>query len=144
MRGDTIIEVLLAITVVSTVLGGAYASSNQSLNLTRQSQERGESLKLAEQQLERLKTLANTNSGIFSTDYFCIHEDLTYSSIKVGSLDFQNFGAYPGECQAQPQGGATYYIVIHRTDANTFAVHSTWPRIGGGNDSLKLAYRVYP
>src|SRR3989344_6687603 len=75
-RGDTIVEVLLALTIVSSMLGGAYVLSNRSLSNSRGSQERGEALKIAEAQLERLKSsINNGNDDAFnSTNIFCMNE----------------------------------------------------------------------
>src|ERR1035437_9248982 len=54
-RGDTIVEVLLAMLVISVILGGAFVLSRASLTGVRQSQERGEALKVAESQTEQLR-----------------------------------------------------------------------------------------
>src|SRR5687767_4350813 len=53
-RGDTIVEVLIAIAVVSLILGGAYTTTNRSMQATRSAQERSVALTLAESQIERL------------------------------------------------------------------------------------------
>lgn len=54
-RGDTIIEVLLALSVLGTIIGGGYSVATRSLNGVRISQERSEATKIAEGQLEALK-----------------------------------------------------------------------------------------
>ena len=51
--GDTMIEVLIAISIVSVVLVGAFASSNRSLNSTQPSNDRDLALRLTESQLAR-------------------------------------------------------------------------------------------
>lgn len=143
-RGDTIIEVLISITVVSVILGGAYASANRSLSATRQAQERGESLKLAEEQLERLKALSSIQPAIFTDPdrFFCIKSDLTY--IKFSNVaDMRDFPTYD-DCEQAPQGGISYYVIVERA-AETFIVHSNWYRANGqGYDRLELVYRLYP
>jgi prepilin-type N-terminal cleavage/methylation domain-containing protein len=55
-RGDTIIEVLIAIAIGSLILGITYSTMNRSLITGRRAQERSEALKLAESQLERIKS----------------------------------------------------------------------------------------
>lgn len=55
--GDTIIEVMVCMAIAGAAISAAYSISNRSLNRVRQSQERTEALKLAEQQAERLKAL---------------------------------------------------------------------------------------
>lgn len=148
-RGDTIIEVLISIAVVSAVLGGAYASANRSLNATRQAQERGESLKLAEEQLERLKSFAKLQPEIFTGDdfnNFCIVQNsdgsLGYKTYNVS--DINALASYQ-DCGQQPQGGVTYYVLIQRLGSGTFVITSTWNQANGqGNDTLELVYRLYP
>lgn len=150
IRGDTIVEVLIAITVVSTVLGGAYASSNRSLNATRQSQERGEALKLAETQLERLKASITINADIFSTpNYFCFDENIDADSLS----DPDNVDAYPDMCLMSPQAGVTYYLAIQGPGhpsglgSDTFRVTSRWAQAGGRGTELgeevSLIYRMH-
>lgn len=52
--GDTIVEVLIAVVVVSVILVGAYTISNVSMRQIRISQERGEAQKIASGQLEQI------------------------------------------------------------------------------------------
>lgn len=54
-RGDTIVEVLICMAIVGSALSASYGITNRSLARTRGAQERTESLKYAEQQVERLK-----------------------------------------------------------------------------------------
>ena len=75
-RGDTIIEVFLAMAIIGLSLGIAYSLSSQATRTGRQAQERTEALKLAESQLEILK--GNLNSGLVTpaeyedTDAYCV------------------------------------------------------------------------
>ena len=54
MRGDTIVEVLIALAVTSSLIIAGYNTANRSLKGGQQSQERGEALKLVESQAEAL------------------------------------------------------------------------------------------
>jgi Tfp pilus assembly protein PilV len=81
--GDTIVEVLVAIVIVATILGGAYVTASHSLLNVRESQERGEALNLAEGQVEALRWLAmsvNTatsgNTVFNDPNLFCIITDV--------------------------------------------------------------------
>lgn len=146
ISGDTIIEVLVAITVVSAVLGGAYASASRSLRQTRMAQERGESLKLAEAQLERLKSVAlNPASTVFSTaSYFCLDSSLQVRNLTTMDRDDFSSATYPAECQQAPMGGTVYYVSIDRSPGNVFTVLSRWDRATGtGRDEVKIVYRLY-
>lgn len=55
-RGDTIVEVLIALAVLGSVLVGGYSIATRSINSVRASQERGEALKVAEGQIEQLRS----------------------------------------------------------------------------------------
>ncbi|MES2971667.1 MAG: type II secretion system protein [Patescibacteria group bacterium] len=69
-RGDTIVEVLIAIAVVSTILAGAFVSANRSRIATRTAQERGEALHILSGQLESLKALStNQDNQIFIANH---------------------------------------------------------------------------
>ncbi|MGZ6004593.1 MAG: type IV pilus modification PilV family protein [Candidatus Saccharimonadales bacterium] len=74
-NGDTIVEVLIALAIVGLVLMGAFVASQQSAKSTQQSRERTTALRIAESQLELLKTLsADPSSSIFSaSNVFCLN-----------------------------------------------------------------------
>lgn len=55
-RGDTIIEVMLAMSIIGIVLGAAFGIANRSVSVGQDAQERTEALKLAETQLELFKS----------------------------------------------------------------------------------------
>lgn len=144
-RGDTLVEVLIAIAVVSLILGGAYVTTNRSLQATRSAQERAVALKLAESQIERLKALMSTSSastvmGIPAGTAFCIG----YTTNKPVNLpnnecDLNTDGTYTG---VEP----IFHISITRggTTGNDFVLSENWADVSGRNsDSLQLRYRVY-
>lgn len=126
--GDTIVEVLIAMAVVSSILAGAYASSNKSLNANLQAQERAVATKVVEAQLEQLKTIAaNPAPNIFTEPSpFCINSGTVVS----------------GSCITT--NGIEYTTSIYR-NGNIFTVQATWDRAGGGTqERLDMVYRVYP
>jgi type II secretory pathway pseudopilin PulG len=139
-RGDTIIEVLLSIAIVSAALGGAYVSSNRSLANARQSQERSEALVVGQQQLEALKVLtSDSSSGVYTPpNNFCIiisptpHKQL---------LPSPNCAFGTGQ---RYQAAIQYVRVIGPPEERNFTISITWERFGGGNDAIQLNYRVYP
>lgn len=140
-RGDTMVEVLVAIAVVALVLGGAYVTTNRSLQATRAAQERMVALKLAESQMERLKGLAASDPDtIFGTSTalpFCIDA----STNAPVSADNE-------ACAVDSSGAPTadepvFRLSMVRT-GNTFVLTETWFNVSGRNtDSLELRYRAY-
>jgi type II secretory pathway pseudopilin PulG len=87
-RGDTIIEVMICMAVAGAAISAAYSISSRSLNRVRQSQERTESLKLAEQQLERLKKVAKDNPGKYT--------------VAGGTFNFYRITASPSDLRLPP------------------------------------------
>lgn len=135
-RGDTIVEVLLAIAIVTTVLGGAFLSVNRSFTAGRQSQERGEAIKYAQEQLEKLKqAVKDPSKNIFGTGPtpYCLNDALN----RVATTD--------PACNLGPDG--RYKISMTRdTSTNTFTSVVEWDRLGGGTparDRVIVSYRVY-
>lgn len=128
--GDTIVEVLLAIAVVSAVLGGAFVSTNNSFRGTQRSQERAEAMKLLEGQLELLKEASKSPTttvfGPSGPNPFCL--DNTLNQI--------------APCQQGTDN--RYNLSIQRSGSETFTARATWDRLGGGGqDQVTLMYRLY-
>jgi len=95
-KGETIVEVLLAITVVMFTLSIGYNISRRSLKTIRKSEERAQSVQFAQQQIERFKqylqiypnvTTKKTSLGQAGTilpdghSGFCFYKDLTKKDV---------------------------------------------------------------
>ncbi len=153
-RGDTIVEVLIALAVVTTVLGGAYGSAQKSLNGARIAQERGEAIKVTESQLEKLKNETSNSSAFSVTTLFCmdLNGDVTaYAppdlSPSVSSfpdattLTPATFDTYPFDCIFENRYRAS---IIRDAATQTFTVQVLWERPGGnGYEEIKMVYRFY-
>lgn len=146
-HGDTIVEVLIALTVVSVILGGAFVSSTNSLNNSRAAQERGEALKFVQGQIESLKLASiNKNLAINSrTKIFCMSGDLAFDTDKdIGNLPPANADntVYPADCQ---QGtDSRYKLSIDRQGSDTFQIRARWQKVGNGTmQELKIAYKIH-
>jgi len=142
-RGDTIVEVLIAIAVISLVLGGAYVTTNRSLLATRDAQERGTALKLVESQIEQLKGVVAANpSQVFSgaPASFCISNVSTVSAASSPACAVDENGA---PASAEP----IYHLSIGLVTTgglNTFTVTNHWTNVrGDSTDSLQMQYRLY-
>ena len=158
--GDTILEVLIAIAVVGLVLGLSYTSVNRSLKATRASQERGEAIKIAESQLEKLNLLSvvpvgvSDPSSIFNPTNrnFCLYSavptDLptrvNFSSYNPDVLlENTNYSQYPPQCI----DGRYYFSITYQDKGgatrNIFKVIVRWERVSGGYDQLITYYRLH-
>lgn len=149
IRGDTIIEVLLSMTIVSSVLGGGFVAANKYLDGSRLAQERGEATKFAEAQMESLKVIAgdptNRVHDTTSGKTFCVDSSRHRVDIAPGplpALAADNLASYPAACRVGTDG--RYSVAIERVSQNDFTVTARWNGSGlGGLDEVKFNYRVY-
>lgn len=129
IKGDTIVEVMLALSVLGAVIVGGYSIATRSLNGVRVSQERSEALKIAESQLEVVRqVITGTNNinelavydstgaaidfpawfgkapgslaPVASDEYgFCVSDSGTSVRIDLTAAEIPNITAYPNECR---------------------------------------------
>ncbi|HKR82221.1 MAG TPA: prepilin-type N-terminal cleavage/methylation domain-containing protein [Candidatus Saccharimonadales bacterium] len=145
-RGDTIVEVLIAIAVVSMVLGGAYATTNKSLQATRSAQEQGVALKLVETQLEQLKAMADTAGALTGAPVsFCILQTggkpTITSTAAAGSPCSLNGQGVTAASTDQP----VYQLAITQPTPHNFQITNNWHDVSGKHsDLVQMNYRIYP
>ena len=152
--GDTIVEVLIVIAVISLVLAAAFVTSNRSLHSVQDAQEHGEAQTLVTGQLEELKSLSASSSSaaIFTIrPPFCITNNgsslqpVAYVAAPPSPCIVIGSGA-PASASAQP----AYAIQISRSYDNTsaaytFTVQATWASVFGQNstNNVTMYYRLY-
>lgn len=145
-KGDTIVEVLIAVAIVSSVLVAAFLVTQKSAIAVRDSQERGEMLQRLQGQVELVRALAakeaTDTTGVFDTTpnkYFCIKETSpTYPRNNLPA----SLNDYAG-CTFGSNG--LYKIdVTYDSAMKVFTFRGTWDRVGGGEAKMQLNYRVYP
>lgn len=136
-RGDTIIEVMISMTILSLALTIAYTLSSTSLKSGLESNQRTEALSLAQAQVELLAN-AKDNDAAFTSKYqvsspFCINLDAS-KNVTVGADQLcSNFN------------GAAYNVGISYSSAtNVFTITSQWssPKAPGGVAKLNLYYKL--
>lgn len=130
--GDTIVEVLIAIGIVSLVLTSAYAITNKNSQTMQTVQERTQAQKLVERQIELIRaataTTMPTNGGCFMDD------SGTLSSNPATDCLFDGTG------QSGGANGVQYKITITESAADTYTVTASWDRLGGGTNNVTMAY----
>ncbi len=149
-RGDTIVEVLIAIAVITLVLGGAYVTTNKSLQNTRGAQERATALKFAESQFEQLKNVIATNpSKVFPSGgpvpptTFCITGGVNVYDATVAPQN-QNCTLDVNGAVATSSSPQPLFMLKTTRSGNTFTIAETWIDISGKTtDRLQLSYRIY-
>lgn len=143
-RGDTIVEVLISIAVISLVLGGAFVTTNRSLQGTRQAQERVNATKLVESQIEQLRAVAASQSAfIFGSGVpasYCISGSIALPANPVvastNSACAVNTSGTPSSVEP------VFHLSITRS-ANTFTVRNSWNNVHGSQDNVEMEYKLY-
>jgi prepilin-type N-terminal cleavage/methylation domain-containing protein len=125
-KGETIVEVLIAMAVIGSVLGSAYSIVSRNTRSYQQAHEHTEALKLAETQLEYLR---KNVSNVPATADFCFLENGDLKS----DLNDCKFGV------------DNRYSVRVTKDTTTEVYNSIveWAGINGGTDKVSLSYKVY-
>ena len=123
-RGDTIVEVLLAMSVIGLVLGAAFSIANRSVSIGQDAQERTEALKIAETQLEIFRSEYRDNpavSGRTQLNPFCF--DVSQPTLTIVNTDEAPCNLVNGNGQeglyrieirppADPDTNTTYQFVV--------------------------------
>jgi prepilin-type N-terminal cleavage/methylation domain-containing protein len=127
--GDTIVEVLIAIVVVSMVLVAAYVTTTRSVNGIQDTEEHSEALQLAQTQLEFLH-----NATALPASNECFSNSGTITS---GTNCLVNSSGTP--TSGQPQ----FKINITQENLYTYLVAVTWASIseGGVTNNVSLYYQ---
>ena len=145
-RGDTIVEVLIAIAVVSSILASSFVVIHRTSQNIRQSEEHGVALKLIEGQVEQLKAAAangaNTNAIFNRTGSnlaFCIQggavRDINAASLPAPAAN------YNSGCNTTD--GVRYNYGITKDASSTFKANVVWDGPTGRQEQVEILYRVY-
>jgi prepilin-type N-terminal cleavage/methylation domain-containing protein len=143
-RGDTIVEVLIALAVISSVLAGAFFVTNHSAQNVRDTEEHTQALQLLQGQIEQVR--ADISAGAQNADfpsYFC-YDDA--SELQAAS-SINDFSKCPNDLGGT--SGATYAFMIEKRDAsgaspNTklFAASTQWEGVRGQLNTEQLLYKI--
>ncbi len=142
--GDTIIEVLLAMAVIGIVLASAFGLANQAVRTGRDAHERGEALKLAESQLELLKSYAKSGSSNVATHGF-LNFCVNMNSPAVG-FEIVDASACTDLTPSGNSGGL-YAVDITKNGASaiSYTINITWDQINSkaaDTGKVTLYYRT--
>ena len=145
-RGDTIVEVLIALSVLTFVMIIAFASSTRSSESVRSTQERGEALKLAQAQLENLIV----NKGI-GDGKDCFNGSGEAKAAVGSECAYKSVGG--SGCNASTNGYC-YDVHIERIHEDvgtpsdpsisvTYRVTVDWDSLGTGQDTVNINYKMF-
>ncbi len=120
--GDTIVEVLIAVGIVSLVLTTAYATTNRNVRSAQDTQENIYAQKLVEQQAERLRAAGSaTGDGCFTPT--AAYVPLTDPVCKTTN------------------GGAEFQLTVHPT-GSSYEITASWKTLGGADAKVTVWYRT--
>jgi type II secretory pathway pseudopilin PulG len=134
--GDTIVEVLISMAIVSVILAGAYAITTQDLKATQDASERSQAQQLVQQQIELLRPYAATGTTV--PDGNCLQEGGLPATGGVTAVSGAN-------CQLQGGSGTCtssfcYTVAITQPTAGSYEITATWPNQHGSNSSVTMDY----
>lgn len=149
-RGDTIVEVTLALTVLALVLGTSSVLANRNTKTLQNAQEKNVAVRYAQQQIEFLKNKAVSDISVFS-DYmdgknFCMTNGSSSPvELKPDTCKIANGGAdYIQKITFEPvEGEADIYNAKAVVEWDTL---TSWTDASGSTQnkgSVQLTYRVY-
>lgn len=129
-RGDTIVEVMIAVVIAGAVLVGAYAASSRSSQSIRIAQERSEGTKYATAMVERL----HADPALYSA---------TAAPVFCG-LNPSQAATPPTACPVEPSSGIAYRTFVARSGSNpaTYTVTTQWDGLRGNLETVVYVYRT--
>lgn len=132
--GDTLVEVMLAIAIVSFVLVAAYATANKNTLLNQDTQERSQALQLGSAQIEFLHT---TSIGAFN----CF--SVAGQPVGTGGATAPSNAPCIVKADGTPAGGAQpAYTIMVTTSGGTSTVNVSWDSlVRAGKDFVVLYYQ---
>ncbi len=141
-RGDTIVEVLISLAIISVVLAAGYALASHSLNSSTRAQQRSEALAYAQGQVEFIKNACSDPSAPLCTAYknqaqgFCVQPSgAVDSSVNTDGL----CSNYPDKTTTSPYGVGVIYDPLSKV----FSVSAAWTSTSGSAlDELDLYYKL--
>lgn len=157
-RGDTIVEVMIVLAILSFAIIIAYSSANRSLADARQSEENSYAAELAQSQVEQIRSavinsndtstgsISNLNAQEMSGASFCMSAGSAITTTAAAFLS-------PNPCiPTNTTGGVPYTLadtlsqpVQSLPALDSFQILVTWPdALGQGEDTLTLFYQAVP
>jgi type II secretory pathway pseudopilin PulG len=142
-RGDTIVEVLIAVVIIATILGGAFVVAQSSSHMVRSSQEHGYALQQIQGQLESVRSLAFQSPSPLkdsaASSPFCLYIDTSDNAIHFANPPDKRCAGNDPLYNVTVTKGATASDAAGLT---SFKVDVAWDKLGGGTSHESLVYGV--
>lgn len=159
--GDTIVEVLISIGILSVILAGAYATSNNSLLAERAAQEHAVALTIAQTQLEDLQSVyqASGSSSFNLGTTLCYGLNTTNKITPISGSSSTQYCNVPSKNPTIVQSPSTpttsssgvpfdYKVKLSQSSPSpsspiTYESLVTWPSLSSSNTNhVELYYRL--
>ena len=144
--GDTIVEVLVVLAVLSFAMAISMSTANKGLNQSRNALEHSQALGIVNSQVELLRSALSKKVDVYRGSPFCMknNQEITPFDI-VPPADTNVLDSYPGACT---QGFYRSSIVYHSSPPAPiqpyFEFRVLWEGIGGlGRQQETLVYRIH-
>lgn len=126
-KGDTIIEVMISVSVLAVVLGVAFALSTQSMREGTDANNRNIAVQLSQQQIASIQSLIKVSSSTPTfPSTFCMNSAGGAPAIDANTKD----------CNQSP------FTIVDTFDSthNTFTITTSWPSSNNGTKKVQLYY----
>ncbi len=143
------VEVLVAIAVISSVLGTAYAITNRSVQTNQNSAERSVATKVAQTQLELLKSFTLAGNPL-PANKFCMYVNTPTNQLVAETIPVTP--PHPDNCYRDSNANLTtagdnrYQVAISRAvtgTENLLTISVDWDGPTGQRDTVSMVYKVY-
>lgn len=147
--GDTIVEVLIVLAVLSMSFGISYATANGSLTKSRSSEEHTEAQGILSSQAEQLRAAVANNATLPNSSTFCFGNStgniVTQSPWNQSALD-TNPGDYPASCNFNSFYFASIvYVPSSGTTQAYYDLQVRWQGLGSlGVQQVEYTYAITP
>lgn len=165
-KGDTIVEVMIALAVLGLAFAISYATANHALNVSQNSNEHSKASQILNSQVEMAHTMA-ADDAVYSHKqtaaggdgkWFCFYLDNVSKDVKMQAFDaIDNFNPdtqgnqFPANCTSPVNSQVNYYVYATLTvlgDASTnvnqnyFKFNIAWTGLGDlGAQAEQVSYK---
>jgi type II secretory pathway pseudopilin PulG len=152
--GDTIVEVMIVLAILSLAISSSYATASRSLLNTRQADETSQATELVQSIINQLVALspAGSTPDIYQSAPYCIYPSGTSEAIQTisttPSYTVVPGTDYPQECQLDNLYNITISPTLHVSGmGGMFTVQAVWPDLTStiqnqGSDTVTLSYEI--
>lgn len=141
--GDTIVEVLIAMAVISLVLVGAYISTNSNIATTQDAQERGQAVELLQTEVEYLRK-ADLGSFPSGGCFVIASSNPPLPGIPIAGGGTPDGCTVTSDGKMAASGAEPAYTLKITSSGGTYALSATWDSLTLGNTKANITLYYQP